>query len=356
MSNLFNRIEAIWDDLREGKTKTRAHFRIDRQHVDKGQQLGPRFKKGQHYLQVIINEMFLANERQWYKSYDPMAIVVTSFVYDKGQSESLPLVVGPNMLKDYRHEVPTGMIFQNTPVTGLHPYRGGSLGLTIILSRLARENNADKLLQIVESISSTIDLSAAFFNSLKITRTVMSSIEILLSLQQTIPIAGYRTIINPDIGDPLEPTYFVLINADAQQIDPHKFWVHNSQLYSGNDLTTAQPYYEQDFILFSIGQANTRTDIDTLSFFPLWEKTRDLAQQPDPHYWQEAKAQYNTLKRQIRYSPDLIKADAERLVLDYLVELKRLRDEAELESVLAPTQLPEEEIELQRIAAELAGL
>ena len=341
MSNLFNHIEAIWDNLKEGKAKTCAHFRIDRQHIDNGHQLGPLFKKEQHYLQVIINEMFLAKERQWYKSYDPMAIVATSFVYDKGLLESLPVVVGPDMLKAkaYKQEVPTGMIFQNTEVTGLYPYQGGPLGLTVILSQLGRENNADKLLQLVESISSAIDPSAAFSTSLKVTRTVMSSIETLLGLQQTIPVAGYHITINPDIGQVLEPTYFVLINIDAQQIDCHKFWVHDSQLYYGNDLITSQPYRDHDFILFSIAQANTRSDVRTLSFFPLWQKTRDLAQQPGQHYWKDAKAQLNTLKREIYYSPDLTKSDAERLFKDYTAELVRLHHETEWESTLAPTQL-----------------
>ena len=204
MSNLFNRIEALWDNLKEGKAKTRAHFLIDRKHVDIGDRLGPRFKKEQHYLQVIINEIFLANERLWYKDYDPMAFVATSYIYDKDQLESVPVVVGPLLKQFQQEEVPAGMIFQNTPVSGFHPYQGGSLSLTVILNRLERKNNADKLLQVIENISGAIDLSASLSIYLKVARTVLSGFEVLLGLQQTVPVAGYRITINPDVGQVLE--------------------------------------------------------------------------------------------------------------------------------------------------------
>ena len=147
-----------------------------------------------------------------------------------------------------------------------------------------------------------------------------------------------------------------MIDADAQQIDRNSFWVRDSQLYYGSDLASARPYRTNDFVLFSIAQGETRSEVRTLPFYPLWEKTRDLAQQPGPFYKEEAKAQFNTLKRQVRYSPDLTKADAERLVHDYFAELAQLIHETEQESHLAPTQLPDTEEDLQRIAAEVARL
>ena len=77
MSNFFNFVESIWDNLKAGEAKTQAHFAIKRDHIDNGNQLGPHFEAGQHYLQIIINEMFLANQRQWFVNYDPMAFVAS---------------------------------------------------------------------------------------------------------------------------------------------------------------------------------------------------------------------------------------------------------------------------------------
>jgi hypothetical protein len=355
VSWLFNHIEAIWDDLKVGKAKNRAHFTINRDHIDEGDQLGPPFKAKEHYFQSIINEMFLAKERRWFADYDPMAFVASSYMY-RDESETLPLLVGPSMLQQFGQEVPLGMIFQNTPVSGLHPYRGGPLTLTIILNGLQRQNNADKLLQVVESISGAINPSTAFSAYLKIAKTVIDGFKTLLGLQQTIPVVGYHTTINPDIGQVFRPAYFVLIDTDAQQVNQDEFWVRDSRLYYGREQSTAQPYRANDFILFSIAQGDKRTDEQALSFYPLWKATQDLAVRPGQHFWNEAKAQFNTLKRELVNSPDLTKSDSQRLINQYLEELIQLHHETELLGQLAPKQLSDTETELRQIAEELDKL
>ena len=171
-----------------------------------------------------------------------------------------------------------------------------------------------------------------------------------------MPVATYRIPINPDVGQVVEPAYFALIDADAQQIDRNSFWSRDSQLYYGSDLASARPYRTTTLFSLALLKGIPAPEVRRLPFYPLWEKTRDLAQQPGPFYKEEAKAQFNTLKRQVRYSPDLTKADAERLVHDYFAELAQLIHETEQESHLAPTQLPDTEEDLQRIAAEVARL
>jgi len=357
MSNFFNIVEAIWDNLKAGEAKTRAHFAISRDHVDKGDQLGPRFEAGQHYFQIVINEMFLANQRQWFVNYDPMAFVASSYIYDK-QLETLPLVVGPTLLQQFKQEVPLGMIFQNTPASALHPYQGGSLTLVIILNRLQRQNNAEKVLQVVESVSGAVDPTQAFSAYLTIAKTVLDGIETLLGLQQTIPVVGYRISINPVIGQVLEPTYFVLIDEDARLIQQNNFWVRDWRLYSGPDKNTAAPYHDHDFILFSIAQGTKREDERTLPFYPLWESTLDLAARPSEgdFYWKEAKAQFNTLKRELLNSPDLTKPDSKRLRDQYFNELVDQRQETLRDSTLAPQPLSGAEAELRQMAEELDKL
>lgn len=361
MSNFFNIVESIWDNLKAGEAKTRANFAIGRDHIDKGDQLGPPFVAGQHYFQIIINEMFLANQRQWFVTYDPMAFVATSYIYGK-QLETLPLVVGPTMLNQFKQEVPLGMIFHNTPASGLHPWQGGSLTVTMILNRLQRQNNADKLLGVVESISGAVDPSNSFAVYLKLAKTVIDGVQTLLGLQQTVPVLGYHTTINTDVGQILEPTYYALVDtvvgvdADAGQIDPSKCWVRNERLYYTNEQGKTEPYRDHDFILFSIAQGDKRTDERTLPFYPRWETTQDLAAQPGTHFWDEAKAQFNTLKRDLLNSPDLTQLDSKRLREQYLTLLKQRHQETIEEGQLAPQRLSDSEAELQQIANELDKL
>lgn len=356
MSSFVERIQDLWNSAKTGRAKTRARFQINRDHVQSHEQLGPPFEKEKYYFQIIINEMFLANSREWWTYYDPMAFIVSSYIYDK-KLETQPTVVGPDILKQFEQEVPFGMIYQDTPVTSLNPYQGGALTLTVIFNKIQRQNNADTLLRVVESVSSVISptlLSSAYT---KMAETVIDGVETILGLSQTQPILGYRISINPDIHQKLEPTYFALIDMDEGDVSPEQFWVRDNRLYYGDQADDAEPYRENDFILFSIAQGDKRTDERTLPFYPIWETAQELAARPELHYWNEAKANFNTLKRRLLNSPDLTKPDSTRLRTEYLQELMTRRSEAVDEGNLSAGQgLPQEEIELRKIAQELDAL
>ena len=83
------------------------------------------FQSDQHYFQVRINEMYLKYSRNWFSRYDPMVFVVSEFTYDK-KAEAVPFVVGQQMMEKFEKNTPTGMIFSDTRVAGVHPYRGGA--------------------------------------------------------------------------------------------------------------------------------------------------------------------------------------------------------------------------------------
>lgn len=353
MANLLEGIKRLWDHAKAGEAKTRAHFSIGRDHVDT--ELGVAFEKEQHYLQIVINEMFLENSRNFWSDCDPMAFVVSSYIYGT-RTETFPFVVGPALLKQYEQDVPLGMIYRDTPVSSLHPYQGGPLTLTVFLNRLERKNNADQLLKVVESISSAVSPSIVPVAYLKMAETVVDGVEAILGLDETKALLGFRVTINPQIKQPLMPSYYALINEDEAKIAQGEFWVKSSRLHYGKDMKSAEPYRENDFILFSINQGEKRTDERTLPFYPTWETARDLAQKPELHYWSEAKANFNTLKRSLVSSPDLTKPDSERLRTFYFGELKKLREEAVAESELKGKELPAMEAEMRQMAEELDKL
>src|ERR1051325_2383888 len=154
MPTIIDRMKNIWDSAVSAPAKTRANFAIDPVRVVGDGAAGEPFRDKQHYFQIVINQMYLADEREWFVRYDHLTFVISSYIYDTRQ-EVVPFVVGPALLKEHAKNAPTGMVFQDTPVSGMHPYQGGSLTLTVILNKLARENNADKLLKVVEKMSTT---------------------------------------------------------------------------------------------------------------------------------------------------------------------------------------------------------
>ncbi|MDR4484510.1 MAG: hypothetical protein R3B95_15090 [Nitrospirales bacterium] len=359
MSDLIKTVQGWWDHMKSGEAKTRAHFSIDRSHADIGVILGPPFDAKQHYFQVIVHEMFLANDREWFVDYDPMVVAAASYQYDTNV-ETVPFVAGPSMLKDFGHETPRGMIFRDTPVSGLNPYQGGAFTLTLVLYKVQRKNNADRLLRVVEGISKSLDPSNALAAYLKVAGTIVDGVEAILGLDETVPVLGYRVTMNPQINQDMTPDYWVLIDDDsaAETMKPERFRVRKSRLYHVDGQGVEKEYRDHDFVLFRIAQGNKRSDERTLPFFPLWTAAKDFAARADDEFWKEAKAHFNTLKRNLLSSPDLTTPDSARLRKEYLEELKNLRKESVEESLLTSGSelLSEAEKELRRMGKELDKL
>jgi hypothetical protein len=348
MANMWDRLQSLWNKARAGETRTPACFSIKAED-------GNPFSPQQHYFQIIINEMFLANEREWFVTYSPMTFVAATYIYNNNR-ETSPFIVGPSMLEEYGYKLPQGMVFRNTPVTSLHPYQGGELILTVILYKVQRRNNVDTVLKVLEKISSVINpaVPAIDFSSyLKIAGSIMDGVEILLGLEETLPVVGYRLTINPDIGQRLEPTYMVLIDSDEREIKKGEFLVRESRLHCGS-----QPYREKDFALLKIAQGDRRTDEQTLPFYPLWETTLEMAtRSANNHFWDETKAHFKTLNRALLNSPDLTKPDYDRLSDEYLAEVKEQRERAiALGSLRTTSEVSEEETRARRMAEELDEL
>jgi len=359
MSDLVSTVQGWWDHMKSGEAKTRAQFSIDRSHADDGAKLGPPFEEKRHYFQVIVHEMFLAKAREWFVGYDPMVVAAASYIYDT-KIETVPFVAGPSMLKDFGHEAPEGMIFRDTPVSGLNPNQGGAFTLTLVLYKVQRKNNADRLLQVVEGISKSVDPSNALAAYLKMAGTIVDGVEAILGLKETVPVLGYRVTINPDIKQTMSADYLAVIDEDSATaaMKPEKFRVRKSRLYHVDGGGAEKEYRDRDFVLFRIAQGDKRTDERTLPFYSLWTAAKDFAARGNDEFWKDAKAHFNTLKRNLLSSPDLTGPDSARLRIEYLGELQKVRKDAVDETPLAAESAPvsEAEKELRRMGAELDKL
>jgi hypothetical protein len=349
---LFERIERLWTSAKAAPARTRAHLPISPDRVENSGSVGMPFAKGEHYFQVWVNELFLQHGRQWFVQFDPMSFVATRYLYDK-EKTTAAFVVGPKMLEGIEAaDVPEGMIFRNTPVSGMHPYQGGEVEFTILLSRVPREDGAANLLGILESVSTAIDPSTVFSSYVKLGQTLLDGVESVLGINGTQPVLGYRVAVNPTVGVAFEPGFHALLDVDENEIDPDNFFVRDARLHERVD-GELKPYRGSDFLLFSVRQATKREDERLLPFFPLWQTTQDLAAQPGDHFWEEAKHNFNALKRAMLISPDLTKPDYKRLREEWLSELTDRRQEAVMDSELGEGELEGEEVELADVARRL---
>jgi hypothetical protein len=283
--------------------------RIPSQHVEKSGAItsagdGPTaptaFVPDEHYFQVRVNEMFLVNQREWFKDYDPIAFVTTEFLY-QDQSEALPFVVGPSMMQNFQSTTPTGMIFANTGVAGPHPYRGGALKLTMILGRIERTDYARRFLGWIDNATKIFDFATALGAYLKVGNLILDGIEALTGNGGNNLLAGLRNEINPDAGDTFIPGYYALI--DQPGVKPEELWVRDNQLYCGGAEADLKPFRNADYLLYSIMQTAERTDLIKLPYYSDYERVIGLAAQSTTEdQWKATKANMSALFLKLRLS------------------------------------------------------
>ena len=319
----------IWDRLRSSPTILPSRVKIPLDHVLSGLTKHELFTPDSHYFQVRINEMFLSTQRQWFTTVDPMVFVLTEFTYDTSE-HSVPFVVGPKMLENKGNptRVPTGMLFFNTRVAGIHPYRGGRLTLALVLCQVERENYAKQILSIVEKAAGALDFSNVLSSYVKVSGVILEGLEALLGLESTKPIIGMRDEIDPDAGDLFEPCYWLLVDLPKEQFREERLWVKDGHLLYGESKENLTDFHRADYVLFSLVQSETRGDVRTLPFYPLFETALKEAASPETESWQRAKADLSALYQMLILSPDLISGHADALNDSFVSDLKRVRAKA----------------------------
>ncbi|TMC60945.1 MAG: hypothetical protein E6J26_00540 [Chloroflexi bacterium] len=332
MSNFANTWNRLAQALQNTPRTSPSTITIPRDHVDLNPhgELDSAFKAGQHYFQVLVNEMYLTKQRQWLDKIDPLVYAVCEFNYDN-KPQVMPFVVGPGMLK--RLGVPdqyaNGIIFRNTSISGIRPYRGGGLTLSIVLCEASVGNYVTPLLRVIESAANALDFSPALSPYMKVATLVMDGFESLFNTGGIKPLVGLRDSFGPNFGTPFRPTYFALI--DAPNVNPQSLWVRDNQLVEGAELHSAKPYRQADFVLYSIvvPSDNKRDDVDALPFGDLWGRVKkDAASPVDKPDYESAKTNMAALYQSILLSPDMTEPQADELADQYAKRMQSIHERA----------------------------
>jgi hypothetical protein len=357
LAGLWNKIAgAIKSTPRQPPTA----IAIPRSHIDdnrKGELEGS-FKQNASYFGVVINEMYLTAQRQWLATIDPIVYVVSEFQYNQ-QPQIVPFLLGPALLT--KKGVPDqygkkGMIFRNENVSGLHPYRGGGLTLTVVLCQAQTGNVARQLLKVLENATDALHFSPILAPYMRVANVVMDGFDSLFSSGGVTPLAGLRDSFGPNFNIPFRPAYFALI--DDPSVDPSTLWVQNRQLMQGTQWDNLLPYRAADFVLYSTaGPAdNLRDDTDTLPFSDPWQQIWKLAGTGKATDWEDAKRQMSALNDTISFSPDLTEAQSEKLADDYWSKLKAHHEKAQARTSMGAATAPEAQERIDRVRRRSAAI
>ncbi|MCP4214633.1 MAG: hypothetical protein GY765_08245 [bacterium] len=335
MSNDKSPWRKFWDKLAGSQRVLPKTAQIADNHVDQDIRDSEDFKRDAHYFAVYVNEMYLDHQRKWFKEYDPMVLSVAEFNYD-GKTTTVPFIVGPQMLEEVTEQLPSGMVYSNTKVAGIHPYKGGSFALSMVLNSIQRKDHARDMLRLVEKVGGSLDFASSLTAYTKLSGAILDGVESLMGLEDSKPLAGRRHEFNPDFDISFKPKYFVLIDTPEEDVDKEKLWVKDYKLHYGDMLEDAQPYRSASYVLYSIKKADSRSDTNMLSFYPLYKKMLETAGQPDDKAWKSAKSMMLTLTHTLAFHPDLASKHAEKLMDRYMEEMVAYRKRAEKINSLGP--------------------
>jgi hypothetical protein len=320
----------LWGKIEKSKTYRPARVIIPPENIFPKLKIPGPFARHKQYFEVTVNQMYLTYNRQWFKTWEPVVFVATRFLYD-GNYQEVPFVVGEKMMEG-KINTPQGMIFENTKVAGLHPYRGGNFSITVVLCRALQNNYLKKVLNLIEDASKTYlgGFGTSVLPYVKIAKVVLDSYEDLVDSRDVEPLIGRRITFNPDTEEGFNPGYFALINEPEEETDPSEFYVINGNLHLGKSKESAEPYRKDDYVLYSILAANQRSDVEVLPYYEHFKKIQDQISGMGVTIGDDRMDLINgrlfSLLDLVRMSPDLTREQVDIQIQDFRQELRKMID------------------------------
>lgn len=309
--------------VHEAPAELSAAVAIPSAHVDFGDDLSEPFRSMEHYFTVRINEMFLAQGREWFVSYVPTVFALTEFTYDKDRV-SVPLVVGPKLIEATGQKLPDGMLIRDTRVAGAVPYSGDKLTITMILNRVVKTDHAAQLLDIVKSVTDAFGMGVALGPYLQVAQAVRDGMESLLGLGSEA-VLGVRHEIDTNAGDVFRPGFSALLSTELEP--PDMLWVRNRRLYAGPDEDNLRRLRDRDYVLYSVTRTSMRDDVESMAWFVhLWERVVCQARRGSEDGLRSALDDFTVLAEEIYLSPDLTRPQKLALIQSKRAEISALHE------------------------------
>lgn len=275
-----------------------ATFTIAEEHLLDGWEEGvERFLQPQEsYFEIRLKQMYLRNQREFWREFRPFSTFVTAFVYG-GKVREVPFVVGPELLGQQAVALGGDAIeYRNLRIAGPFPYEGDDLQLFSALSRLTASDWAVQSLSLLETVAKAFDVSK-ISRYVEIAAPLVKGIESFLGMQDVELRMGMQQVYQQPMGrgglrpNALRARHEVLINLPDHKLDNatrQKFWLKDGELFFGDRPEAAQPYREADFLLFEIRPLRERGDYTTFDFHTInwqdtlkavWDGSEELARQ-----------------------------------------------------------------------------
>jgi hypothetical protein len=294
----------LWQRIQEAvKGKKYIHQPLDQ---------GPPFESGQHYMRIVMSEMYLEKSFAWFKTWYPAVHVGIQLAFGTQEAVIISRVIKPP------EDAKKSGVLMNYHVLELTPYNGGTVEVQAALLGLKGANYLGTAIEVLQEFSSLV--APPVGAALAIAEKVANGLDSMVSAANgDVRLPYHDTFVGKGMGaNELKQGYLALIRAEASgtpnPVKVEKLSVADGRLYyeSGG---TKNPFQGADYMLLRIEQTDKRDDYDKLG--PIkegYDAFQDaLATLDDPDEARRLAAQAKrSIHIAIERSPDIAKFDKTR--------------------------------------------
>ncbi len=248
------------------ESKKYKYTEIDPTHVKfkDNHQINPdTLKAGTHYFRLWLLEMFLKNDRDWFKSWHPAVHSAVTFKF--GDKEELVThVAGQTRLKNVEPANLDKVVSVNHALTSLVPFNGGEVIVDAGLLAMQGSDSIKGFLKVLGDFSSLLvvpQLSAA----LAVAAPLANGVSELVGATDGKLMLGLSDTWTGGAGGNLREKYFVVILAEDKKIEDDKLWVENNRLKYGDTQEGSELLTGYNYMLFRIERQDEFDAWDSLT-------------------------------------------------------------------------------------------
>lgn len=240
-----------------------AYEPIDPARVDGG--IPPRgpVRSGEQYFRVVLVEMFLRNDRNWFTDYAPAVYSLVTLRFGD-REETVSHVAGPTPLNDLKKASSENRsVTLNYPLTPLLPFNGGDVEMELGLVALPGSNDIKRLLNVLTSFSKALAVPQLSL-AVGFAQPLVAGITELVGSEDTKLVLRLHDMCGQG-GKPLQPGYRAVVAARLETFKAADLYVKNDRLFSVTDLPRERQIEQYSYMLLRVDVVDERDDYQSLS-------------------------------------------------------------------------------------------
>jgi hypothetical protein len=219
---------------------------------------------GQHYVRLWVTRMMLKDSTEWFTKLYPGVYSIAHLRFGDNDVD-LANLAGPKQLGDLKPASLDRSLQLDNPMTGLLPFRGGSLQLVCGLAQMPSDNLLGDFLNTLGDFASKVaqpQVSAG----IAIASQVAAGIQNFLGVSKAKLNLYYQQNFTGQPGaQALRSGFIFLSDEPSGSISADKLWVINGEPRIGDTQQTAKAITGQNYLLIQIELPTDRDDWDQFS-------------------------------------------------------------------------------------------